>query len=197
MFSYVFFLSSFNSIHVCVEWQGFHVHGNAGERGRCSPARHHSGTRDGSRFIGTLCKSRNVRSFKFTTAPSCHWLWSPSRLWESSYFNIQRQRPRRNLKGWPWKPTHTHKHNSSGFDAEHVGRLFSSEKMYSASEPELQFGLLDSYFFFPPSKLKLEVIQSPSHAAIKYACEPSHKHVAYKLSAPDHLLSADPPFLTA
>lgn len=91
----------------------------------------------------------------------------------------------------------THKHNSSEFDAEHVGRLFSSEKMYSASEPELQFGLLDSFFFFFfSSKLKLEVIQPPSHAAIKYACEPSHKYVAYKLSAPDHLSSADP-FLTA
>lgn len=79
----------------------------------------------------------------------------------------------------------THKHNSSEFDAEHVGRLFSSEEMYSASQPELQFGLLDS-------KLKLEVVQSPSPAAIKYACEPSHKYVAYKLSGPDHLSSADP-----
>lgn len=44
----------------------------------------------------------------------------------------------------------THKHNSTESDAEHVGRLFGSEKMYSALEPVLQFGLLDS--FLSPSK---------------------------------------------
>lgn len=39
-----------------------------------------------------------------------------------------------------------HKHNSAELDAEHVGRLFSLEEMYSAAEPVPQFGLLESFF---------------------------------------------------
>lgn len=45
-----------NCTHLCVEWRSFHVHWNAGECDRCSPAHHHPGARDGSRFIRTFCK---------------------------------------------------------------------------------------------------------------------------------------------
>lgn len=50
------FWIAFSFFFFFVERASVHVHRDAGHRCRCSPAHHYPGTRDGSRFIGTLCK---------------------------------------------------------------------------------------------------------------------------------------------
>lgn len=95
-------------IYPCVEWRGFRVHRNAGECGRCSPAHHHTGARDGSRSIRTFCKYKSLRWLEVTTghAPSCQSLWYSKQTSGVELFNIQRQHPCRSLLGRPWNATH-------------------------------------------------------------------------------------------